>query len=810
MFENYFKITLRNIAKYKGYSFINIAGLAIGMACCILILLWVKDELSYDRYHEKAERIYRLALSGNIGGSDYSTAAVAAPTVTALVNDFPEVEQATRFYVPYSQADRFIRYEDKTFKETRIAFADANSFDIFTIPLIDGSPVEALANPNSIIISDVMATKYFCDDDPLGKIISMDAIADFKVTGVFKTIPANSHFHFDFIASLSSIEESRDPWWLNNLAFRTYILLREGVDYNALEAKFPNMIKKYIAPMFKQLYGEDHEDLTEMGMRLKYSLQPLREIHLYSNLLMEFEPNGDIRYIYVFSSIALFILLIACVNFMNLSTARSANRAKEVGIRKVVGSERWQLILQFLIESTFLSLIALAIALLLVNFVIPYFNYLSGKALTFFDLTNKTIFSSLFIIMIAVGFIAGSYPAFFLSSFKPISVLKNKFFKASGSLSLRNVLVLFQFAISIILIFGTVIILQQLHYIENKKLGFNKEQVLIIHDTRTLGSKVHTFKQELLQNPQVVSVSVTGFLPVTSERLTSGMYPDGIYRENGTLIQAWLVDFDYIKTMGMETIQGRNFSTSFPSDSMAVIINEAAVKHFGWDNPIGKRIGDYTAPPNAVMQDWTVIGVVKDFHYESLRNQIGPLGLFISSSTNMVSVRLNIKDFSNTIQWITEKWQRFAQGQPFEYSFLDARFEQMYLNESKLGKIFGIFAVLAIFIGCLGLFGLTVYSAERRTKEIGIRKVVGASISELVTLLAKEYTKWVLLANLFALPIAYYAMNKWLHNFAYRINLTIWPFVFSGLAALVISLFTVSWQAIRAATVNPVEALHYE
>ncbi len=810
MFKNYFKIMLRNIAKYKGYSVINIAGLAIGMACCILILLWVKDEISYDRYHEKANRIYRLAFSGNIGGSEYRTAAVAAPTASALINDFPEVEQATRLYVPYRQADRFIRYEDKTFKETKIAFADANFFDIFTIHLTDGSPKEALANPNSIIISELMATKYFSDEDPLGKIIGMDDVADFKVTGVFKTIPSNSHFHFDFIASLSSLEESRDPWWLNNLAFRTYILLRGGVDYNVLEAKFPNMIKKYITPMFKQLYGEDHGDLTEIGMRLKYSLQPLREIHLHSNLLMEFEPNGDIRYIYVFSSIALFILLIACVNFMNLSTARSANRVKEVGIRKVVGSAHWQLILQFLMESTFLSLVALAIALLLVNFVIPYFNYLSGKELTFFDLTNKTIFSSLFIIMIAVGFIAGSYPAFFLSSFKPISVLKNKFFKASGSLNLRNVLVLFQFAISIILIFGTVIILQQLHYIENKKLGFNKEQVLIIHDTRTLGSKVHTFKQELLQNPQVVSVSVTGFLPVTSERLTDGMHPDGIYRENGTLIQRWLVDFDYIKTMGMEIIQGRNFSTSFRSDSTAVIINESAVKHFGWDNPIGKRIGDYTAPPNAVIQDWTVIGVVKDFHYESLRNQIAPLGLFISSSTNMVSIRLNIKDFSKTIQWIKEKWQRFTHGQPFEYSFLDDRFEQMYLNESKLGKIFGIFTVLAIFIGCMGLFGLTVYSAEKRTKEIGIRKVLGASISEMVVLLAKEYTKWILLANLFALPIAHYAMNKWLQNFAYRIAISWWMFFLAGMLALGIALLTVSYQSIKAALANPVESLRYE
>lgn len=805
MIHNYIKIALRNLLRHKFYSMINIIGLSVGIACCLLILLYIQHELSYDRYHEKADRIYRLAISIDIGGTEGEVATVGAPAAEALVNDYPEVLDATRFQ---RTGNWYIRYGETTFKETRLAYVDANVFDVFTIPLLHGDPKTALAAPNAIVISEKMADKYFGTDDPMGKTLNLDATTDYRVTGVFREIPSNTHFHYDFFASLATIEDRLPPIWLS-MNWNTYLVLREGADPKALEAKFPEMVKKYCDPEFRRFFNASWEDVQQSGGRLDFYLQPVTKIHLHSDLLGELESNSDIKYVYIFSAIAFFILVIACINFINLSTARSANRAREVGIRKVVGSLRSQLVRQFLSESVVLSVIALFIALFLVGLALPHFNQLAGKELSMHSLTNNIILFSFFMMIVFIGLIAGSYPALFLSSFKPVTVLRQKLGSGTRGRWMRRALVVFQFTMSIVLIIGTVVVFKQLNYVQNRKLGFEKEQVFILNDAFILQDQVESFKNELLQNPEIVSATVSGYLPVTSDRNLSAVIPEG-RQEATTPIQNWRVDFDYIKTLGMEIVIGRDFSRAFTTDSSAIIINEAAVRHFNWDEPLGKQISVPVAIDPLTFADFTVIGVVRDFHYESLRNNIGPLAMFIRRSTSLVSFRLKTENLSENIRFIEDKWNAFTAGQPFEYSFLDVRFDEMYRTEQRIGKIFGIFAVLAIFVGCLGLFGLAAFTAEQRTKEIGIRKVLGASISGIVLLMSKEFIIWVVVANILAWPIAWYAMSKWLQGFAYKTSMTLWTFGLSAVLALAVALLTVSYQAIKAARANPAEALKYE
>lgn len=805
MIHNYLKIALRNLLRYKFYSMINVIGLAVGIACCLLILLYIQHELSYDRYHEKADRIYRLAVSLNFGGTEGEIATVGAPAAAALVNDYPEVLDATRFQ---STGNWYIRYGETTFKETRLVYADANVFDVFTIPLLQGDPKTALAEPNTIVISETMADKYFGTDDPLGKTLNLDATTDYEVTGVFREIPSNTHFHYDFFASLATIEERLPPIWLS-MNWNTYLVLREGADPTALEAKFPEMAKKYCGPEFERFVSASWEEVMESGGRLDFYLQPVTKIHLHSDLLGELEPNSDIKYVYIFSVIAFFILVIACINFMNLSTARSANRAREVGIRKVVGSLRSQLVRQFLAESVVLSVIALFIALLLVGLALSRFNDLAGKELSIRSLTDPVILFAFFLMIVFIGLIAGSYPAFFLSSFKPVAVLREKLGSGMRGRWMRRALVVFQFTMSIVLIIGTIVVFKQLKYVQNSKLGFDKEQVFILHDAFILRSQVESFKNEVLQNPEIVSATVTGYLPVTSDRSLNAVIPEG-KQEETTPIQTWWVDFDYVKTLGLEIVEGRDFSRTFSTDSSAVIINEAAVIHFGWDEPLGKTIGSFVAVDEPVVANYTVIGVVRDFHYETLRNQIGPLAMFIDRSTGLISFRLKTENLSEIIRFIEDKWNAFLPGQPLEYSFLDDRFDEMYRAEQRIGRIFGIFAALAIFVGCLGLFGLAAFTAEQRTKEIGIRKVLGASISGIVLLMSKEFFTWVVVANIVAWPIAWVVMRRWLQDFAYRTSITVWTFALSAILALVVAMLTVSYQAIKAARTNPVDSLKYE
>jgi putative ABC transport system permease protein len=814
MFKNYLKIAARNLLKHKAYSLINVAGLAIGMTCCILILLYVQHELSYDRHHEKAGRIYRVAADIKFGGNHFQMAVAPAPMAEALARDFPEVESAARFRNYGSSLVK--KAGDQNFKEERVIYADNAIFDLFTIPLLAGDPRSALTAPDAVVISASTAKKYFGDADAVGQSLIFDNADAYKVTGVFADVPDNSHFHFDFIVSLLISDESRNNSWLSN-NFTTYLLLKEGADPAALEAKFPTMIEKYLGPQALQILGISLEEFYKSGNHARYYLQPLPDIHLHSDLGVEFEPNGSIKYVYIFSAIAVFILLIACINFMNLATARSANRAKEVGIRKVVGSYQRQLIGQFLAEAVFLSVIAMALALVLVELVLPTFNNLAEKQLQTFYLGNWPLLSALIGITLAVGIVAGSYPAFVLSAFKPVSVLKGNLQAGAKSSRLRSALVVFQFAASVILMVGTLIVKNQLHYIQNKNLGFNKEQVIILHDAYALGEKLDAFKNEVRRNPSIISGTVSGYLPVASNRSDTGFWPEGerSSSENAVSMQIWGVDYGYLQTMGMEITAGRDFSESFGADSSAIVLNEKAVMMFGFDDPIGKKIYTYGFTPGAGLDrdriiPYTVIGVIKDFHFSSLRENIGALGLRLGRNRALMSFRFKVEDVAALIVFLENKWKEFAPDQPFAYSFLDERFNNMYRAEQRVGDIFSVFAGLAIFTACLGLFGLASFIAEQRTKEIGIRKVLGATVSNVTLLLSKDFVKLVLVANVIAWPVAWYAMSKWLQDFAYRIEIGWWVFALAGGLALVIALVTVSVQAVKAALTNPVEALHYE
>jgi putative ABC transport system permease protein len=808
MLINYIKTAFRNLFKHKGYSLINILGLAIGMATCLLIFLYVNHELSYDNYNEDADRIYRVAFSGHWGGRDFNVCTAPAPMAKVILNTYPEIEEVVRFR---DQGSYIIQYGDNAYKENRIIFADASFFDIFTVPLLKGDSQTALKEPYTLVLSRKTAEKYFRDENPIGKTLRLDDREDYKVTGVFEEIPENSHFHYDILLSMESHEDSRDQIWLS-MNYPTYICLHEEADYKTLEGKFDELIKKYVAPQMSAFMGSSAEKLIEKGEILaKYFLQPLRSIHLHSDLLGEMEPTSDAKYVYIFSAIALFIVIIACINFMNLSTARSAGRAKEVGVRKVLGSFRIQLIGQFLTESMVSSVFSMILALILVRLILLPFNLLSGKALGMESLGQSPMIFIVLAITIITGFLAGGYPAFFISAFRPVSVLKGHLRTGVKAAWFRSGLVVFQFTASIILIIGTFIVYNQLHYIQNKKLGYNKEQVLILDDTYMLGKQAETFKNEMLSYPEIVSGTVTNYLPITpSDRNNAGVFPDGERdSKKASPMQNWYVDHDYIKTMGMTIVEGRDFSRSYATDVDAAIINQAMTKHFGWDRPLEHRVGEVLGLQEGLKLH-RVIGVVEDFHYESLRDNIGPLVMYLGSSTGSISFRIKTEDIAKTIGLLETKWRQFLPNAPFSYTFMDERFEAMYQSEQRMGKIFAVFAILAVFIGCLGLFGLAAFMAEQRTKEIGIRKVLGATAPGIIGLLMREFVILVAAANVIAWPVAYFVMNRWLRDFAYRISIAVWIFIVAGVLTLFIAMLTVIFQATKAALMDPIDSLRYE
>jgi putative ABC transport system permease protein len=806
MIRNYFKIAWRNLVLHKAFTFINIVGLAVGLATCLLIVLFVGHELSYDRYHARADRIYRMTIFGQIGGKEIKVAQVSVPAGPTLAHDYAGVEAVTRMS---AEGTFIVKRDHESFKEEQVVFSDSNFFEVFSIPLLKGNPKTVLTEPQTMVITQTIARKYFGDRDPIGQTLTLGTRGLFRVTGVCADVPSNTHFHFNMFGSLRSTE-LRDTWLTSGIT--TYIVLQPGYSINQLEAKIPELVKNHIGTEVQQLLGMSLSEFLKKGNSFGFRFQPITSIHLGSDLEQEMEANGDIKYVYIFSAIAVFILLVACINFMNLSTAGSAGRAKEVGIRKVLGSIQRQLVGQFLSESVLLTFMALVLALVIVGLALPGFNQLSGKQFELSALTKGWMLPGIGLSALFIGLLAGSYPAFFLSAFKPVSVLKgNRFLAGFRSGWLRNSLVTVQFVVSIGMIIGTMVVYQQLHFIQNKKVGFDKDQVLILQDTYTLDKKINAFKAELTKLAQVQDVTMAGYLPAgVSNNGSDGFQPDNgdpqstPYRE-----KSYYIDENYLSTLGIGLSQGRNFSKAFPSDSVAILINEAAVKRFGWKKPVGQRLWTIGNGSPESHRLYTVVGVVKDFHFESMHQHIAPLVMFYGQDNYQMALRIRTTDMPGLLKTLEQKWKAQTDN-PFAYSFLNDRFNKMYQSEQRVSRLFVIFAGLTVIISCLGLFGLAMFTAQQRTKEIGVRKVLGASVASVVALLSKDFLKLVLIAILIASPIAWYAMNRWLQDFAYKVDLSWWVFALAGLLAIGIALLTVSFQSIKAALMNPVKSLRSE
>ena len=802
MIKNYFKIAWRTLSKNKVFSVINILGFAIGLTCFILIAVFVIDELSYDKYPAQAENIYRINLSvaGNGDVAVYPLVDVAVGE--GIKNAFPEVKVSTRIF---SVSD-FVKYDDKQFKEEHLAFADSNFLQLFSIPLAEGNTTNALVQPNSIVVSRSFAKKYFGNGGAVGQSITVGTPNTvYKVTGVIDQVPTNSHFHFDAFLSMSTFPNTNKTW--SNLGYYTYLLLNKNADPKKLEAKFPQLVAKYVVPEIQHDMGVSLAEAQKSVNTFRFSLVPLTNIHLRSNTKFELEPNGDIQYVYIFSILALFILLLACVNFTNLSTARAIKRAREVGIRKVMGSVKNQLIIQFLSESVLFTFFSMLLSYVLIFLLLPYFNQLANKNISFaFFLNYKLILAVLLVTFIA-GILAGIYPAFFLSSFNTIRVLKGSSMQGSQKKPLRSSLIVFQFFVSTALIIATVVIYQQLHYMQNKKLGYDKDQVLFLPDARLLGRDQTAFKQQLLQDNRVVSASISRSVPGGQIMDGTEIYPKN-ETSNGTEIHANIshVDYDYLRTLGIQILKGRNFSKDFPTDSSGIVINEAAVQQLGWtnDNAVGKTI------VRSGQQEFKVVGIVADFNYASLKQKVAPLMMMLGGNFGGLIIKINTRDVKGFLSDLKKQWNSFNPVGPLEYNFLDEKFAALYASEQRTKQIFSAFAVLAIIIASLGLFGLSAFVIEQRTREIGIRKVLGASVQQVLLLVSKEFLLLVGIAFVISVPVTWWAMHEWLKDFAYRINIGTGVFIAAGLSAILIAFFTISFQAIRAAIANPVKSLRTE
>jgi len=806
MIKNYFKIAIRNIFKNKTYSSLNIVGLAIGVMAFIMIMLYVRYELSFDKYSSNANEIYRVATRGSLNG-DFEMVVSPAPVGAAFVEEIPGVINFTRvrnFGFPV------IRYKEKVFSEERWFNADSSFFDVFNISLIQGDIKTALKEPNTVVITKSTAERYFGSEDPMGKVLNSDRRRDYVVTGIIADPPTNTHFHYDFLASLMTYPgPANDGIWVSN-NFWTYLLLDKNTSPEQVASQFPDMVYKYAGPQIEQFLGVSWDKLIEQGASYGFYLQSLGDIHLESHYDAEIEQNGNALYVKIFSIVALFILIIACINFMNLATARSTKRAREVGVRKTLGSKRSQLIQQFLTEAVLLSFVSFIIAVLLVKLLLPLYNNVGGFQLELNLFSDPIVLPALFILMLLVGIISGSYPAFYLASFNPVKVLKGSPLANGHKSWLRSGLIIFQFTISVTLFTGTMVIYNQLKYIQNKELGYNKEEVVIVEKTDDIGAVINSFKEDLKQDPRIISVS-------NSTHLIGHNFNQNVRRiqgepaENAILYSEFFADKFFVETYGLEVAEGRYFDTDRPADSLAVVINETAARVLGFDDPIGKAIINDFGPGDPFMEP--IIGVIKDFHLQSLHWEIRPMLLHPFRQDGFgryTAVKISSEDMQSTLEYIESIWKKYAIDQPFEYVFLDDDFNQLYIDEERTRKIVTIFTVLALFIASLGLFGLSSFIAEQRTKEIGIRKVLGASVPNIYLLLSKDILKLVAIATIISWPITYMTMNRWLENFAYRVEFNQLLFIISGAIAFIIAQATVTTQALRAANSNPVKALKYE
>jgi len=811
MIKNYLKIAWRNLMKYKYISFINLFGLTVGLTCCLLIATYIINELSFDRYNKNAENVYRVTRSFNNaeGVVSLQLSTVSPPFGYYMPTDFPEIKKMTRLIDNGTTA---LKYKNKLINESDVYFADENLFDVFTLDVLKGDPKTALKDPFTVMLSEETARKYFGSDDPMNKVLRVNNQFDIKVTGVYKGFPANSHMHPRILVSFVTLNDPRvygaenmRTNWGNN-SFFTFLQLPDHYDPNNMIARFPAFVNRHMD--HKDYNGDLPSKYTRLG------LQKLTDIHLRSHTDYEAEPNGDISRVYIFSIIALFILLIACINYMNLSTARSALRAREIGIRKVIGARKKELIFQFLSESVLVSWAAIIISFILLYFSLPWLNSISKQELSVSILFRWQIMVPIFLTPFVVGILSGLYPALFMSSFQPVKTLKGLFKVGNGNISFRKILVVAQFSISIILIITTIIVFQQLRYMEQTSLGYDKEHIITIPYNNFLNTPYESFRNDLIQNSDIKEVARSSRIPTGRllDAMGASVSVGDSLRPVTANIKYLASDYDFIPAYGVQMAAGRNFSRAYGRDTSNFILNESAVTAIGWKSSqeaIGKDF-------KYGFLKGKVIGVMKDFHFESLRQKIVPLVLINPATTadqsffNSLSLKVSGHNITGTLAFIEKTWRRYLPDLPYQYTFLDENFANLYESEQRQGSLFTIFACIAIFIACLGLFGLSAFAITQRLKEIGVRRVLGARVDSIVTLLSKDFLRLVLIAAIIAFPVAWYVMSHWLQDFAYRTDIHWWVFVIAALLASVVAMGTVSYHAIKAAIANPVKSLRSE
>jgi putative ABC transport system permease protein len=809
MFSNFIKTALRNIFRHKTYVIINIMGLAVGFACSLLIFMFVFNELTFDKFNEKYNRIYRLYLYGKMADSEFTGAWTSAPTAQAFMEEFPEVEAAIRME---GWDETVVRVDDRKFIENNIALADSLFFDIFSIKMLTGNPQKALNQPNTVVLTEDQALKFFGKADPIGQHIRIGIDTTlYTITGVMENLPENSHFDFDILISFLTHPRAKDDFWIAN-SFATYILLREGYQKKDLESKIPALIEKYVSPQIEKVFGMDLHAFTQSGNEYGIFMQPLSDIHLNPDIKGHFKQPNDRKYIYIFSAVALLIIVVAGINYMNLSTARSTIRSREVGMRKVVGSSQGLLIRQFITESILLTFISLVLAIVLVELLLPVFNNMLQTNLKVGYFSSWYVIPGMVVLALLVGFLSGSYPAWFLSSFIPVKVLYGKFKQGTSGIWVRSALVVVQFAISIILIMSSFVIYRQVKFMLNKDLGFDKEQLLVIRRTDALKKQLEIFKQELKKIPGVINAANSTSVPGHPNN-NNGFQMEGRPPENTYLMWVNWIDYDYLQTYNITLTDGRHFSRDFSSDTSTMIINQEAVRRFGIKETSGTRF----IQPGETMEKRTyfdVVGVVKDFHDQNLRVAIEPNVFMIKPGywdwSGYLSIRLDKNNVKKTIGQIEKLWDGFTSDEPLQYFFMDKEFETFYKEERRTARIAVSFSILAIFIACLGLFGLTSFATEQRAREISLRKVLGSSVNSIILLFSKEFSILVLIATIPASAVSYYLMNKWLQNFTYHISVGVAELMLSILIVMLIAFLTVSYRTYRAALTNPAEILKYE
>jgi putative ABC transport system permease protein len=807
MFSNLFKYSIRSFKRQRSYIVINILGLSIGIACSLLIALYVINEAGYDKFNVKKDRIFRLVLNGKIRGQEIIGAYTCIPIGPTMAKEYPEVEDFLRMQ---GWGPMVIEYNDQTFTDENVVAADSSFFNFFSVPLIKGDPVNVLNASRKAVITESMAKKIFGDEDPLDKVLKLgDDTAGYVITGLMADVPEKSHFDAHILVSFITMPAAKSTFWLSN-SFSTYLLLKPNTSYTTVADKMPAMLEKYVGPELQQIMGISLQDFMNQGNKYNFFLQKLTDIHLDPSITQMFKPAADPKYLYIFGSISILIVLIAAINFMNLATAQATRRSKEVGIKKVGGSTRGVLISQFLVESFILAFLALLLALAIIWLTLPYFNNLLGTQLKLNLIAQWYTIPGLLVFTIAVGFLSGTYPAFFLSSFNPVEVLKGSIKGNTRHGGLRRVLVVFQFAVSILLITATLVMYRQIFYMLNKDVGFNKEQMLVINRAQSLGNRVEAFKNAVREIPGVINITSSTSVPGRVNN-NNGYGLEGRKDESFLMTTGW-VDYDFLDTYGITLAEGRNFDKTFTTDRDACILNESAVKNFGitdisktrFIRPISTS-GDY--------QFLQVIGVVKNFNFESLRNPVQPHIFLCKGDENLwgyVTVKLSAQNYQRTITEIESRWKEFTSNDPMQYYFIDEDFEQMYSQEKQNAQLAVIFSILAIFIAALGLFGLTSFTVEQRTKEIGVRKAMGSSVTGIYFVISREIIMLVTISALISWPLIYFIAKKWLENFYYRIDPGVFSFLIGLIIALGIALATISYRILRAARINPAQSLKYE